>query len=266
MSSAEMQELPEQGEIVIATVSKIMDHGAYVSLDEYGGIQGFLHISEIAPGWIRSVARRVKEGEKKVLLVKRVNPDRADIDLSLKQVSGDQKKKKLLDVKRDEKGRAFLDSVKQKAKLSESKLDELEEMLYSKYNSVYDAFVGMARDPDSVKNLGLAKGTAEAISEICSKIRLPSVQIRGMLELTCSKSSGLDVIKKVLTDAASKGGQQVQITYVGAPKYRIVLTSPDFKSAEKALKPIIGQIQKGIEKHKGTFAFTREESKKTREE
>ena len=41
-----------------------MDHGAYVTLDEYGGIQGFLHISEIAPGWIRSINRFVKENEK----------------------------------------------------------------------------------------------------------------------------------------------------------------------------------------------------------
>ena len=33
-----------------------------------------------------------KKMEKKVLLVKKVNPDRGDIDLSLKQVSNDQKK------------------------------------------------------------------------------------------------------------------------------------------------------------------------------
>ena len=95
--STEISELPERGEIVIATVTKIMDHGAYVSLDEYDGLQGFLHVSEIAPGWIRSVSRYVKEGEKKVLLVKKVNPKRADIDLSLKQVSKDQKKEKAVE-------------------------------------------------------------------------------------------------------------------------------------------------------------------------
>ena len=50
--STEVQEMPEQGEIVLATVTKVMDHGAYVTLDEFGDIQGFLHISEIAPGWI----------------------------------------------------------------------------------------------------------------------------------------------------------------------------------------------------------------------
>ena len=70
--STETQELPEIGEIVIATITKVSDHGAYVTLDEYNGIQGFLHVSEIAPGWVRKVSRYVKENEKKVLLVKKV--------------------------------------------------------------------------------------------------------------------------------------------------------------------------------------------------
>ena len=94
-------EFPEVGEIIIASVTKIMDHGAYVTLDEYDDIQGFLHISEIAPGWIRSVSKYVKIGEKKVLLVKRVSKNRSDIDLSLKQISADQRKKKLLEVKKE---------------------------------------------------------------------------------------------------------------------------------------------------------------------
>ena len=85
--TTETQELPEIGEIVIATVKKTGDHGAYVSLDEYDNIQGFLHISEIAPGWVRKVTKFVKEGDKKVLLVKKIQADRAEIDLSLKQIS-----------------------------------------------------------------------------------------------------------------------------------------------------------------------------------
>jgi len=97
--STEIQELPEIGEIVLATVSKVSDHGAYVILDEYNNVQGFLHVSEIAPGWVRNIGRYVKEGEKKVLVVKKVRSDRNEIDLSLKQISKDQKKKKLLEVK-----------------------------------------------------------------------------------------------------------------------------------------------------------------------
>ncbi|NDF35780.1 MAG: S1 RNA-binding domain-containing protein, partial [Nitrosopumilaceae archaeon] len=40
------EEFPEIGEIVLATIAKLMDHGAYVTLDEYDNIQGFLHVSE----------------------------------------------------------------------------------------------------------------------------------------------------------------------------------------------------------------------------
>jgi len=84
--TTEVRELPEVGEIVIATITKVIDHGAYVSLDEYDNIPGFLHISEIASGWVRTIGRYVKAGEKKVLLVKKVLPNRSEIDLSLKQI------------------------------------------------------------------------------------------------------------------------------------------------------------------------------------
>jgi translation initiation factor 2 subunit 1 len=263
--STEMQELPEQGEIVIATVTKVMDHGAYVTLDEYNGIQGFLHVSEIAPGWIRSVSRFVKEGTKKVLLVKRVNTERADIDLSLKQVSSDQKKKKLLEVKRYEKGKTLLENVKKKINLSDKELEKLEDSLYSKFDSIYDAFSEIARNGISVVNeLKLTKKTLTAIEEICSKIKLPSVEIRGIMEITSKKSDGVELIKEILLKAAKN--PKTKITYLGAPKYRISLTSSDFKSAEKGIKPIIEEIQHSIEKKKGTFKFTREQSKKTRED
>lgn len=262
-----MQELPEQGEIVLATVTKIMDHGAYVTLDEYGGIQGFLHVSEIAPGWIRSVSRYLKQGEKKVLLVKKVIPDRIDIDLSLKQVSKDQRKKKLLEVKKFEKGKTLIQNIKEKAKLSENEVEKLEEGLYSKYDSIYDAFLEIARKGISeVSDLKFSKKIVTPLGEVASKIKIPSVEIRGILELTSNKSDGVEIIKKILLDVMNKEKEtKTEITYLGAPKYRLAVTAKDFKSAEKAMKPILSEIQQSIEKKKGTFKFTREESKKTRE-
>ena len=263
--STEVQELPEQGEIVLATITKIMDHGAYVTLDEYDGIQGFLHISEIAPGWIRSVNKFVREGDKKVLLVKKVNPERGDVDLSLKQVSNDQKKQKLKEVKKFEKGKTLLQSVQEKAKLSDNEIEKLEDSIYSKFESVYDAFLEIGRNGiSSVKDLKLSKKTSTAIEEICSKIKLPSVEIRGIMEITNNKSDGVEIIKKTLLDAMKKDST-IDITYLGAPKYRLSIKAEDFKTAEKSLKPIIEEIQKNIEKKSGTFKFSREESKKTRE-
>nr|ABZ09096.1 putative S1 RNA binding domain protein [uncultured marine crenarchaeote HF4000_APKG6D9] len=262
--STEIQEMPEQGEIILATVTKVMDHGAYVTLDEYDEIQGFLHISEIAPGWIRSISRFVKDGEKKVLLVKKVNIKRGDIDLSLKQVSKDQKKQKLKEVKKYEKGKTLLQNVQDKTKLTDDEIEKLEDVIYSKFDSVYDAFIEIGRNGiESVKDLKLAKKTATVIEEICSKIKLPSVEIRGIMEITNTKSNGIEIIKKILLDILKKDSK-MDITYLGAPKYRLSIISEDFKSAEKTLKPIIAEIQINIEKKKGSFKFTREESKKTR--
>ena len=118
--TSEAYEMPEVGEIVIATVTRIGDHGAYVSLDEYSNVPGFLHISEIAQGWVRNVGKFVRIGDKKVLLVKKISQSRKEIDLSLKQISRDQQKKKLLDLKRHDKGKGIIKTIKEKAKLSAS--------------------------------------------------------------------------------------------------------------------------------------------------
>ena len=201
--SAEIQEMPEQGEIILATVTKVMDHGAYVTLDEYDDVQGFLHISEIAPGWIRSVNRFVKDGEKKVLLVKKVKSN--DIDLSLKQVSKDQKKQKLKEVKKYEKGKTLLENLQEKVNLTDEEVEKLEDKFYTKFDSVYDGFMEIARNGISiVADLKLTKKITTSIEEICSKIKLPSVEIRGIMEITSDKSNGVEIIKKTLLDIIKK--------------------------------------------------------------
>lgn len=262
---AQEHELPVRGEIVLATISKIMDHGAYVTLDEYNEMQGFLHVSEIAPGWIRSVSKFVRVNEKKVLLVKRVNKDRGDVDLSLKQVSNDQKKKKILEVKRYEKGQTLLKIIKERASLSDPDLEKLEDNLYLKNDSIYNVFVSIARDgTDVLSSLKIDKKVLDAISWACAKIKLPSVEIRGILKIKVPTSDGVDIIINAL-QRATKKSKMVNVSYLGAPKYRISVSAPDFKMAEKELKPILADIQAAINK-KGVYEFSREESKKVRED
>ena len=264
--TTEVHELPEVGEIVVATIAKIGDHGAYATLDEYNGIQGFLHVSEIAHGWVRNVSKFVKEGEKKVLLVKKIREGREEIDLSLKQVSRDQQKKKLLDVKRFEKGKGIIKNVQEKAKLSKTDVEKLESEILSKYDYVYDGVIDIATNGIKVfSDFKLSKKTLNVIEEVSTKIKLPSVEIRGILELTDNSSNGVENIRNGLLGFEIADQNNVKILYVGAPKYRISVTAADFKSAEKTLKPILESIQKNIEKNKGSFKFTREESRKTGE-
>ena len=263
--STETQELPEIGEIVIATITKVSDHGAYVTLDEYDGVQGFLHISEIAPGWVRKVRRYVKENEKKVLLVKKIQAKRGEIDLSLKQISKEQRKKKLLDVKRFEKEQGILKNIQEKAELSTKQIEDIEDKLLSKYDSIYDAIIDIAtKNKDILNNLEISEKIQTVIEDISSKIKLPSVEIRGILELTNNKSNGIEIIKKILLDVIKDNADsKIEISYIGAPKYRVSITAQEFKTAEKIIKPILEKIEKDVKKQNGTFNFTREESKKT---
>jgi len=264
--SSNVQELPEIGEIVIATITKISDHGAYVTLDEYNKIQGFLHVSEIAPGWVRKVNKYVKEGEKKVLLVKKVGTERKEIDLSLKQISKDQRKKKLLDVKRFEKEQGILKNIQEKAKLTIKQIEELEDKFLSKYNSVYDAMLNIAiKGNDEINDLKLGEKVLTTIDDICSKMKLPSVELRGILEISNNQPNGVELIKKTLSDAEDAEDVKIEITYLGAPRYRLSLVSQNFKTAEKSLRPILEKIEKNVKKQNGSYNFTREESIKTGE-
>src|SRR5919198_3249581 len=265
MVTTEIKRLPEEGEIVITTIKEVTGHGAYVTLDEYNGMTGFLHISEIATGWIRNIERFVKPKQKAVLKVVRVDKSRAEVDLSLKQVSGEERKSKLIEVKKNEKASAFMEIVKAKTKLTDIDIMEIEDKILEKYDYLYDVFEIVAkRGIEAVQNLGLSTEVLKAIEEESSKIQLLRVEVRAVTEISLKKSDGIDLIKNTLTSVeATRGSTKVSVTYIGAPKYRIVITAENFKVAEKAMNNVVEKIRSAIAKHHGTFNFTREESKKT---
>ena len=71
---------PEIGEFVVCTVKNVTDFGAYVELEEFGGREGFIHISEIKAGWVKYVRDYVREGQKIVCKVLNVDPSRGHDD------------------------------------------------------------------------------------------------------------------------------------------------------------------------------------------
>ena len=97
-------EWPETGEMVVATVSRIESYGAYVALDEYDNKEALLHISEISSRWVRNIRNHVRENQKVVLQVLRVDPSKGQVDLSLRRVNKDDRRKKIEQWKKTRKG------------------------------------------------------------------------------------------------------------------------------------------------------------------
>ncbi len=72
------------GAIVKGTVSKIMEFGAFVRLD--AGIEGLVHISEIAHHRVVNVSTFVSEGQEVEVKVLSIDPDAQRMSLSMKAV------------------------------------------------------------------------------------------------------------------------------------------------------------------------------------
>ena len=79
--------VPRRGELVLVTVAKISNFGAYCRLIEYNNIEAFLPIREVSSGWIKNIREYIHEGQKLVCFVNNLDPDRGTIDVSLKKVS-----------------------------------------------------------------------------------------------------------------------------------------------------------------------------------
>ena len=261
----EIQRLPEEGEIIIVTVRQVTGHGAYVTLDEYNNMTGFLHISEIATGWIRNIERYVRPKQKAVLKVIRVNKVRGEVDTSLKQVSAEERKSKLIEVKKNDKAATFFDFVKSKLKLTVQQVQEIGDRVLQKYDYVYDAFEAISRKGlDAIQNIDLSPEIKNAIEEASGRIPIPLVEIGGIMEITSKKPDGIELIKNMLANAeGNKGGASSTIKYIGAPRYRIVVTAENFKVAEKFMNNTVEKTRASIEKQHGTLDLTRQDSKKS---
>src|SRR3989339_2016977 len=131
---------PEEDELVMCTVTKVQFHSVFVILDEYDKA-GLIHISEVSPGRIRNIRDFVVEGRKVVCKVLRVNEEKGHIDLSLRRVTETQRRKKVDEIKQEQKAEKILEFVAKDLNVDTKKLfDDLSPNIFKKYASLYEFF------------------------------------------------------------------------------------------------------------------------------
>jgi len=255
--------MPEAGEIVVCTVREITSHGIYVNLDQYGGMNGFLHVSEISTGWVRNIERVAKPQQKLVLKVIRANRQRQEIDLSLRQVTNEERRAKVIEWKRGERALAIMNAVKKKLGLDDGTLAAYSGKLEEGFGTLYEALETAAKKGEKgLSSLGLPPGVSKVVAESAGeKIVPPRYEIGALVEVSSRSAEGIEEVKKTLLAAVGSSSADVRITYAGAPKYRVRITADDYKQAEKALDSVIQKIKDGVGKHQ-EFSFKREISRK----
>jgi translation initiation factor 2 subunit 1 len=250
------REMPEVGDLVVVTVKEVQNYGAIVQLDEYPGVSGFIHIAEVATGWIKHIKDFVRVNQRTVCKVLNVDPNRRHVDLSLKRVNEHQKREKIEEWKNDQKSYKLLEIVAKEANISDdSKVKSIENYLIAEYGSVYDAFFEAASNKDFMKDMNEPwKDVFIKVSK--ENISIPMVKIGGEIDMYSLAPNGIELIKNALD---IEEDSNIEITYAGSPRYRISVIDEDYKSAEEKLKNILETVSTRCKKNNISYSFTRDE-------
>ncbi|CAD5243753.1 translation initiation factor IF-2 subunit alpha [Thermococcus camini] len=261
------KEYPEEGEFVVATVKSIHPYGAFLKLDEYPGKEGFMHISEVASTWVKNIRDHVKEGQKIVAKVIRVDPSKGHIDLSLKRVNQQQRKAKLQEYKRAQKAENLLKMAAEKiGKDFDTAWKEVWVPLEEEYGEVYAAFEDAAQNGMDVLKGIISDEWVEALKPIIEAyVEIPTVTIDAEFEITVPKPDGIEIIREALIRARDRANEEkeidVKFSYQGAPRYRIDITAPDYYKAEEVLENIAEEILRVIKEAGGEATLIRKEKR-----
>ncbi|MHB1439589.1 MAG: translation initiation factor IF-2 subunit alpha [Cuniculiplasma sp.] len=255
-----INDVPEVGDLVVVTVTKVEKFGAEVKLDEYTNINGFIHIAEVANGWVRYIRDHLREGQKTVCKVLQVDSRRKSVDLSLKRVNEHQKREKISEWKNDQKAEKLMELVSSTLKKTpEECMKDFGDELVEKYGSLYSAFEEAATEEEDFYKGTRAKWRGAFVKIATQNVQSPFVKIGGTIEMYSLEPKGIDKIKECLD---IKEVQDATIQYAGAPRYLLKVRDREYKSAEDKLKNIIQTISDNCKKNGVSFEFARDSKEK----
>lgn len=260
---AKLTEFPEEGELVVGTVTKVQNFGAFITLEEYPGKEGFVHIREVASGWVKRIRDFVREQQRVVCKVHGVNSKKGHIDLSLKSVNDHQRRETIQRWKNEQKADKLLEMFAERIGMPvEQARDAIARPLLDVWENLYDAFTEVAEyGPDVLEEEKVTADWAPAFAEFAKEnIQAQYVEVHGFVDVHTTTPDGVKQVQTALTEAEKSEFEDVKIrvTYKGAPLYRIDVQAPDFKIAEEQLRKAADRAIEVITGSGGAGAFHRE--------
>ncbi|MHA2434016.1 MAG: translation initiation factor IF-2 subunit alpha [Candidatus Thorarchaeota archaeon] len=257
-------EWPQPDEYVVAVATKVAPYGAYVTLPEYGGKEGFIHISEVSSTWVRNIRNHISERQRVIVRVLQVDTQKKHIDCSLRRVSTEARRSKNNEWKRAQKAEKLLELV---AKDNDMNLEQVYESigwpLEDHFGEIYKGLERAADlGEDAFTELEADESLKKQVAELAkARIEIPSVEIDGEMTIQVPGSEGVEVIKKALSKGLELGsdrkGSSIEIYTLGSPRYKLQIVSPDYREAEEILSSVLTGVTKIVEKSEATIDFSR---------
>lgn len=249
------KEYPEVDDYVVVKVNEIKDVGAYVSLLEYGDIQGIILRTQFSKKYLRSIKSVLREGSIEVVNVLRVDEEKGYIDLSKSVVTSQDIKTTKEKYEKSKIVNSIVHSFSDKTKKDPSYLYEtLVWNLYDEYEHAYYAFQHIMNSND-MKMLDILseKERHILVGEIRKRFTTPPEKIRADFELRCYTEEGIEAIREVLMSIEDPS---IQIQLVSSPVFLIQTETTDKEGGLKLILQSLKKIEEGILKKGGIYKLT----------
>lgn len=248
---------PKLGEIVICSVARVLDYGVFVELVEYNNLKGFIHISQVASGWIKNIRNFVREGQVRAARVVSISAEKNQIDLSLTKVAAQEERARIEEWKQLKRNRKFIEVLaKENNQGFEKVWAEVAEPLVNDYGSLQEALYAIALQKEDAMRTVPKQWQKPLLKLVEKHVIVKEKTVSGMLSLSSLAPNGVEIIKSALSKAKSPSADvNVSIIYAGAGKFLLRVSSFDFKESEKALSVVSQKVVEAIKESNGNGKF-----------
>ncbi|ABL78044.1 translation initiation factor IF-2 subunit alpha [Thermofilum pendens] len=260
------EDVPSLNELVVGTVIDIQDHGAFVSLDEFGGLKAYIPLGEVSHSWFKNIRDVLKVGRKYVLKVIRVDRNKKLVDVSLRRVSEKERREKIIEWKRAQRAEKILEMAA--SKLNKTLDDAYREAGWKLEDHYGEIFRGLeeasARGEEALLEAGVSKQWAKVLAELARQgIKPKKVKLSALINLQCL-SKGIEGVKSTLTEwenvVSIPRDASVRVYTLGSPRYKLDIEAQSYKEGEKILAEIISVMEQAAKKNGCSFSYKRLET------
>lgn len=261
------RKLPRQFDLVIGTVVRIEDHGAFVTLDEYNNLEAYVPLNEVSHSWFKSIREVLKVGQKRVFKVIRVDPVHGHVDVSLKRVSERERQEKLQQWKRYQRAMKLLELAAEKLGRSFDEALKEGSKLESAYGEIFAGLEAAVKEgKQALEKAGIREPWLSALYELAkSYIRIPRTKMSALVSVSCPHGDGVERLVKVLSSwrsvAAKYPDVEVRFYTVGPPRYKVDVESYEPRRIDEFLKELAEAIAAKAGEEGCVSSFERVEEK-----
>lgn len=249
---------PEVNDLVMVTVKRIAEMGAYVSLMEYNNIEGMVLLSELSRRRIRSVQRLIRVGKMEVVVVLRVDKDKGYIDLSKRRVGPEEAEKFEEKYNKSKTVHSILRHVAEKHDMElEILYQKVGWPLYKKFGHAFEAFKIALNEPEKVWEAlpDLLDDTikADIMQIIVRRLTPQKLKIRSDVEVACFDYEGVDAVKRALMAGEAVSTEEIQIKakLVAPPLYVLMTQCMEKSKGLELMNSAIEAIESSIKAANG---------------